>query len=85
VSELEVIQDLFRGRVDELEKSERAAKQAEEMQKEEVVRLKTELEKAEKRIKDLVREGEDLEGDVPPRKMAKRELGKDHGDETYLS
>ncbi|QIX00406.1 hypothetical protein AMS68_005923 [Peltaster fructicola] len=53
VSELEVINDLFRGRVSELEQAEQAARQAENLQNAEVQRLKTELEARDNELKRL--------------------------------
>ena len=66
VSELEVINDLFRGRVTELERGERDARQAEEVKREEVEGLKQELEEIrqrEKLLKEKLEESENLTKD----------------------
>lgn len=61
VSELEVINDLFRGRVGELESSEQAARETES-------RLRVELEEVKQREADLKRRLEELEGEGPKHK-----------------
>ncbi|KAK3671565.1 GATA zinc finger protein 3 [Recurvomyces mirabilis] len=53
VSELEVINGLFRGRVAELENSEQEARRAEKVKDEEIARLRSELEDAGRRIAEL--------------------------------
>lgn len=68
VSELEVINDLFRGRVSELENSERVARRNELLKAEEVQKLTSALEAASARIAELETEG-------PARKKAKAEDG----------
>lgn len=72
MSELEVIQDLFRGRVDELEKSERAAKEAENLKKEENERIQADLETANARIADLLKRVGEFEDQHTPRKRSRR-------------
>ena len=62
VSELEVINDLFRGRVTELEKSEKDARQAEEIRREEVQRLRKEVEELRQREETLKRKLDEPEG-----------------------
>ncbi|KAK5175470.1 GATA zinc finger protein 3 [Saxophila tyrrhenica] len=74
VNELEVIQDLFRGRVNELESSERTAREAERTRKEEVERLKADLDASNAKATELQRRLDELEGqDSPPRKRARVE------------
>lgn len=68
VSELEVINDLFRGRVAELESSERDARRKELAKAEEAQRLSSALEAASVRIAELETEG-------PARKKSKTESG----------
>lgn len=68
VSELEVINDLFRGRVSELEASERDARRNELCKAEDVQRLSSALEAASARIAEL-------EAEAPARKKAKTESG----------
>ncbi|KAK4554082.1 GATA zinc finger protein 3 [Recurvomyces mirabilis] len=53
VSELEVINGLFRGRVAELENSEQEARRVEKVKDEEIARLRSELEDAGRRIAEL--------------------------------
>ena len=66
VSELEVINGLFRGRVGELENSEQEARRAEKIKDEEIARLRSELEEAGRRIAELRKRtaegGEDDDG-----------------------
>ena len=68
MSELEVINDLFRGRVAELEKSERDARQAEKASIDEADRLRQELNRArhreqilEQRLEELAQNGIDYD------------------------
>lgn len=68
VSELEVINDLFRGRVSELEASERNARRNELSKAEEVQALTRALEAASAKIAEL-------ESEAPARKKAKTESG----------
>ncbi|CZT19924.1 uncharacterized protein RCC_05781 [Ramularia collo-cygni] len=68
VSELEVINDLFRGRVSELEASEQDARRNELSKAEEVQRLSSALEAANAKIAELEAEG-------PARKKSKTESG----------
>jgi len=61
VSELEVINDLFRGRVSELEQSEQEARRREALAKEAADRYKADLDTALAREADLKRRVDDLE------------------------
>lgn len=61
VSELEVINDLFRGRVGELESSEQAARERESQ-------LRAELDEVKQREAELKRRLEELEGEGPRHK-----------------
>ncbi|KAF2225036.1 hypothetical protein BDZ85DRAFT_186916, partial [Elsinoe ampelina] len=61
VSELEVINDLFRGRVAELESSEQEARRAESMAREETARMKRDLDAALAREEGLKRRIQELE------------------------
>lgn len=61
VSELEVINELFRGRVGELENTEQASRTRE-------AQLRTELDEAKQREADLKRRLEELEGEGPRHK-----------------
>ncbi|KAK1808747.1 GATA zinc finger protein 3 [Friedmanniomyces endolithicus] len=75
VSELEVINGLFRGRVGELEASEQEARRAERRGEEEIRRLRADLESAEERAEEARRRIEELEGgeDGPRRKRVRVE------------
>ncbi|PNS16996.1 protein GZF3 [Sphaceloma murrayae] len=64
VSELEVINDLFRGRVAELESSEQEARRSESMAREETSRVKRDLEAALGREEVLKRRVEELEARI---------------------
>lgn len=64
VSELEVINDLFRGRVAELESSEQEARRSESMAREETSRMKRDLDAALAREESLKRRVEDLEAQI---------------------
>ncbi|KAK5128175.1 hypothetical protein LTR08_004079 [Meristemomyces frigidus] len=79
VSELEVINDLFRGRVGELENSEQDARRAERAIDEENRRLKAGLEAANQRTADLQRRLEEMEGGEPARKKVGRVSGEEDG------
>ncbi|KAK1064318.1 GATA zinc finger protein 3 [Friedmanniomyces endolithicus] len=82
VSELEVINGLFRGRVGELETSEQEARRAERRGEEEIRRLRAELEAAtEGRAEEARRRTEELEGgeDGPRRKKVRVEEEEEEG------
>ncbi|KAK0249700.1 hypothetical protein B0A54_03411 [Friedmanniomyces endolithicus] len=82
VSELEVINGLFRGRVGELEASEQEARRAERRGEEEIRRLRAELEAAvEGRGEEARRRIEELEGgeDGPRRKRVRVEEEEEEG------
>jgi len=64
VSELEVINDLFRGRVSELEQSEQEARRREALAKEAADRYKADLDTALAREADLKRKVDDLEAEL---------------------
>ncbi|KAF2194292.1 putative GATA transcription factor [Zopfia rhizophila CBS 207.26] len=68
VSELEVINDLFRGRVTELEQSEQEARRVEHAARETEAQLRAELEETRFREADLKRRLEELEGEGPRHK-----------------
>lgn len=77
VSELEVINDLFRGRVDELESSEREARRSENAKQDEVKRLQEQLDAANTKVAQLEqRLAEDEVQDEPERKRKKMEVGR---------
>lgn len=73
VSELEVINDLFRGRVGELEAGEQEARRNERAKDEEVQRLQAELLAASARAADMERRLAELEGTEPVRKRIRTE------------
>lgn len=74
VSELEVINDLFRGRVAQLEQHERDARRGEQAKEEEVARLRADLQAAEARAKSLEqRLAEQQHEEGPPRKRSRVE------------
>lgn len=75
VSELEVINDLFRGRVGELENSEQDARRAEHAKGEENKRLRADLETANRRVVDMQRRLAELEAQSPARKKTRRSGG----------
>lgn len=64
VSELEVINDLFRGRVSELEQSEQEARRQESLAREASERYKSDLETALAREADLKRRLDDAEAEL---------------------
>lgn len=73
VSELEVINDLFRGRVTELEQSEEEARRSERMKEEEVQRYKVDLDTANARLEELQKRVAELENQsTPARKRTRR-------------
>lgn len=85
VSELEVINDLFRGRVSELEQSEQEARRREALAKEAVDRYKADLDTALAREVDLKKRIADLEAELatyrqaPPAKKVRLSDGpEDH-------
>ncbi|MCJ1268505.1 hypothetical protein MMC22_008393 [Lobaria immixta] len=81
VSELEVINDLFRGRVNELEQSDANARRAEAMQQESESQLRQLLEQTQARENELKRQVEELEREVAdlrgPEPRAKRQRVSD--------
>ena len=77
VSELEVINDLFRGRVAELENSENDARRTERARDEDNMRLKAELDAAERRTAELQRRVEEMEDSEPARKRTRRSSGEE--------
>jgi GATA-binding protein len=62
VSELEVINDLFRGRVAQLEQSEQDARRSEKAKDEEVLRLRTDLEAMQAKAAELERRLAEIDG-----------------------
>ncbi|KAI7201114.1 hypothetical protein KC316_g3219 [Hortaea werneckii] len=72
VSELEVINDLFRGRVGELENSEQEARREANSKREENERLKSDIETERRKVEDLQKRVAELEGEgSPTRKRAR--------------
>ena len=75
VSELEVINDLFRGRVTELELAEQDARRAEKMKDEEVERHRSDIDTANAKVEDLQKRLAELESlSTPARKRTRRNL-----------
>ena len=74
VNELEVINDLFRGRVSELEQAERGARQAEAIKAEEAERQEADLAAANVRVSELEKRLAELESphSAPSRKRSRR-------------
>lgn len=70
VSELEVINDLFRGRVSELEQSEQEARRREALAQEAADRYRADLHTAHAREADLKRRVEDLEAELASYRQA---------------
>ena len=64
VSELEVINELFRGRVAELEQSDATARRSEMIVRDSEVRLRRSLEESQRREEDLLRHVSDLESQL---------------------
>lgn len=82
VSELEVINDLFRGRVAELEHGEQEARRAERMKDEEVERYKADLDTANAKVADLQSRLAELENQsTPVRKRTRRAAAEEAGEE----
>lgn len=78
VSELEVINDLFRGRVGELEQSEQDARSSERMKDEEVERYKADLSAANAKLENLQRRVDELElQTTPSRKRTRRAVAEE--------
>lgn len=83
MSELEVINDLFRGRVSELEQSEQEARRREALAKEAADRYKADLDTALAREAELKMRVEDLEAQLanyrqaPPAKKVRLSDGPD--------
>ncbi|KAI7214845.1 hypothetical protein KC333_g5781 [Hortaea werneckii] len=72
VSELEVINDLFRGRVGELENSEQEARREANSKREENERLKSDIETERRKVEDLQKRVAELESEgSPARKRAR--------------
>jgi len=72
VSELEVINDLFRGRVGELENSEQEARREANSKREENERLKSDVETERRKVEDLQKRVTELESEgSPARKRAR--------------
>ncbi len=72
VNELEVIQQLFQGRVEELERGEREAKEAERIKTEEAERVKSDLDTLIARSAELQRRLDELDASgSPARKRAR--------------
>jgi GATA-binding protein, other eukaryote len=83
VNELEVINDLFRGRVTELEHSEEEARRAERMKDEELQRCQAELNTANEKFNELQKRVAELESqNTPARKRTRRTAPEDmNGDD----
>ncbi|KAI7333748.1 hypothetical protein KC315_g4099 [Hortaea werneckii] len=72
VSELEVINDLFRGRVGELENSEQEARREANSKREENERLKSDIDTERRKVEDLQKRVAELESEgSPARKRAR--------------
>lgn len=94
VSELEVINDLFRGRVAELEQSEQAARRNAELARDAADRYRADFEDSMAREKDLKRRVEQLEAELdayrnqapPPSKRARlSDIVREEPEQTKLS
>ena len=82
MSELEVINDLFRGRVAELEQSEQDARRAERMKDEEAERHKADLDTANAKVADLQKRLSDMESQgTPARKRTRRAVADEAGED----
>lgn len=82
VSELEVINDLFRGRVTELEHAEQEARRSERMKDEEAERYKSDLDTANARVDDLQKRLAELESqNTPARKRTRRNAAEENGED----
>lgn len=80
VSELEVINDLFRGRVGELENSENDARRTQRTRDDDNNRLKAELDVANRLTAELQRRVEEMEGSSEPAgKRVKRSSEEGNG------
>lgn len=82
ISELEVINDLFRGRVSQLEQAERDARTEARSKDEEIQRGKADLETANARISELQKRVAELESSqgTPARKRTRRNPGPEDGE-----
>jgi GATA-binding protein, other eukaryote len=80
VNELEVIQDLFRGRVDELERSEKQAKETAKTKTEEAERLTAELEAANAKVEELQKRLSDAEAQSTPSRKRTRRAAAEEGE-----
>ena len=83
ISELEVINDLFRGRVAQLEQAERDARSEARSKDEDIQRSRSDLETANARISELqkrVTELEDGAQGTPARKRTRRNPGPEDGE-----
>ena len=85
VSELEVINDLFRGRVSELEQAEQGARRDAVMKDEEVARYKADLATANMKVADLQKRVAELESrqqsENTSRKRTRRTVAAEDVDE----
>ena len=82
MSELEVINDLFRDRVTQLEQSELDARRAERTKDEEVERLKADLDTANAKVADLEKKMMEMDAQsTPARKRTRRAAAEDVQDE----
>ena len=75
VSELEVINELFRGRVAELEQSDATARRSEMIVRDSEVRLRRSLEESQRREEELKRRVTDLESQWVDRSNGDGDLG----------
>lgn len=82
ISELEVINDLFRGRVTQLEQAERDARSDVRSKDEEIQRSRADLQTANTRISELQKRVAELEGaqSTPSRKRTRRNAGAEDGE-----
>lgn len=84
VSELEVINDLFRGRVAELETTEQEARRAESVKLEEVDKVKADLDAANAKVTDLQKRIAEMESQfTPSRKRTRRTTAEETANDDH--
>lgn len=85
VSELEVINDLFRGRVGELESSEQEARQEANSKHEETERLRSYLDAERRKVDELQKRVSELEAEGSPLRKRARNFSNKVGDDERSS